>query len=118
MKPRNLLFILLHLFVLLSPLYASEPFLVEKGAPRAQIVIAAENRPRMATLAALELQRHIQTDERGAAADRDESGCEPADQNLCRQESGDGQAGRDRQGSEIRCVPNGFRAGLAGAAGE
>ncbi len=44
-----------------SALRAAQTLLVEKGAPRAQIVIAAEKRPRMVTLAALELQRHIQT---------------------------------------------------------
>ena len=43
-----------------SSLRAAEALLVDQGAPRAQIVIAAENRPRMTTLAALELQRHIQ----------------------------------------------------------
>lgn len=41
-------------------LRAEELLLVDQGTPRAQIVIAAENRPRMATLAALELQHHIQ----------------------------------------------------------
>jgi len=51
--------LLLHL-VPLSPLRAAETLLVDKGTPRAQIVIAAENRPRMVTLAALELQLHIQ----------------------------------------------------------
>jgi len=45
---------------LLSPLHAAETVLVEKGTPRAQIVIAAEQRPRMVTLAALELQLYIQ----------------------------------------------------------
>jgi hypothetical protein len=48
------------LFALAPSLIAAETLLVDQGAPRAQIVIAAENRPRMATLAALELQRHIQ----------------------------------------------------------
>lgn len=48
------------LFAPHSLLRAAETLLVENGAPRAQIVIAAENRPRMATLAALELQRHLQ----------------------------------------------------------
>ncbi len=43
-----------------SSLNAAEALLVDQGAPRAQIVIAAENRPRMATLAALELQHHIE----------------------------------------------------------
>ncbi len=46
--------------LLFSPLHAAETLLVDQGAPRAQIVIAAEKRPRMVTLAALELQRHIQ----------------------------------------------------------
>src|SRR6187200_2069478 len=49
------------LFAPLPPLRAAETLLVEKGAPRAQIVIAPEKRPRMVTLAALELQRHIET---------------------------------------------------------
>ncbi len=53
--------LLLTALLLFGPLRAAETLLVDKGAPRAQIVIAAENRPRMATLAALELQRHIQT---------------------------------------------------------
>jgi hypothetical protein len=48
------------LFASCPSLRAAEALLVDRGAPRAQIVIAAENRPRMATLAALELQRHIQ----------------------------------------------------------
>lgn len=48
------------LFVFLPPLLAAETLLVDKGVPCAQIVIAAENRPRMVTLAALELQHHIQ----------------------------------------------------------
>jgi hypothetical protein len=42
------------------PLRAAETLLVDKGTPRAQIVIAAEKRPRMVTLAALELQYHLQ----------------------------------------------------------
>ena len=45
----------------LASLHAAETLLIENGQPRAQIVIAAENRPRMVTLAALELQHHIQT---------------------------------------------------------
>ena len=45
----------------LPPLRAAETLLVDQAAPRAQIVIAAEKRPRMVTLAALELQHHIQT---------------------------------------------------------
>jgi hypothetical protein len=40
--------------------FAAEQFIVKDGKPNAQIVIAAENRPRMATLAALELQKWIQ----------------------------------------------------------
>lgn len=36
------------------------PMIVQDGKPKAQIVIAAENRPRMATLAALELQRYVE----------------------------------------------------------
>lgn len=47
------------LFASHSSLGAAEPLIVDQGVPRAQIVIAAENRPRMATLAALELQYHI-----------------------------------------------------------
>jgi len=50
----------LMLFASHSSLRAAEALLVDQGVTRAQIVIAAENRPRMATLAALELQRHIQ----------------------------------------------------------
>jgi len=38
----------------------AEQFIVENGQPKAQIVIAAENRPRSASLAALELQYHVQ----------------------------------------------------------
>ena len=49
------------LLVPLFSLHAADTRLVENGQPRAQIVIAAENRPRMVTLAALELQHHIQT---------------------------------------------------------
>ncbi|HSI32237.1 MAG TPA: DUF4838 domain-containing protein, partial [Tepidisphaeraceae bacterium] len=50
------------LVVCVSPLLAraGEAWIVEHGVAHAQIIIAAENRPRMATLAALELQRHIQ----------------------------------------------------------
>ncbi|HPN84554.1 MAG TPA: DUF4838 domain-containing protein [Victivallales bacterium] len=40
--------------------FAEEQFIVKDGKPNAQIVIAAEKRPRMATLAALELQHFIQ----------------------------------------------------------
>ncbi|HPN83892.1 MAG TPA: DUF4838 domain-containing protein, partial [Victivallales bacterium] len=40
--------------------FAGEQFIVKDGQANAQIVIAAEGRPRMATLAALELQRGIQ----------------------------------------------------------
>jgi hypothetical protein len=59
MKPALLL--LAVLFTPFAPLFAADLSIVEKGVARAQIVIAAENRPRMATLAALELQRHLQT---------------------------------------------------------
>lgn len=45
------------LFASHSSLGATEPLIVDQGVSRAQIVIAAENRPRMATL---ELQCHIQ----------------------------------------------------------
>ena len=38
----------------------AEEFIVKDGKPNAQIVIAEKNRPRMATLAALELQRGIE----------------------------------------------------------
>jgi hypothetical protein len=58
MKPAVLAALLL--FALAPSLYAAEALLVDRGTPRAQIVIAADNRPRMTTLAALELQRHIQ----------------------------------------------------------
>ncbi|HPN84253.1 MAG TPA: DUF4838 domain-containing protein, partial [Victivallales bacterium] len=51
-------------FLILSLLsvasFAGEQFIVKDGRANAQIVIAAENRPRMATLAALELQHFIQ----------------------------------------------------------
>ncbi len=51
-------------FLILSLLsvasFAAEQFIVKDGKPNAQIVIAAENRPRMATLAALELQKWIE----------------------------------------------------------
>mgnify|MGYP001266309855 CR=1 FL=1 len=40
--------------------FAEEQFIVKDGKPNAQIVIAAENRPRMTTLAALELRRGIE----------------------------------------------------------
>jgi len=61
MKPALSLFIALIAPSLAPRLHAGEPLIVDKGLPRAQIVIAAEKRPRMATLAALELQRHIET---------------------------------------------------------
>ena len=48
------------LLIPLQSLCAAETLLVEKGEPQAQIVIAAVKRPRMVTLAALELQHHIQ----------------------------------------------------------
>jgi hypothetical protein len=54
-------FLAILLWLSANMLHAAETFLVEQGIPRAQIVIAPENRPRMVTLAALELQRHIQT---------------------------------------------------------
>ena len=60
MKPTHTLLTAL-LLVPLVALQAAQPLLVDQGVPRAQIVITAENRPRMVTLAALELQRHIQT---------------------------------------------------------
>lgn len=55
----TLLLIALIAFLTVS-LSGAELVLVQNGTPRVQIVIAAEKRPRMATLAALELQHHIQ----------------------------------------------------------
>ena len=43
----------------LIPLHAAETLLVEKGVPRAEIVVAGK-RPRMTTLAALELRHFVQ----------------------------------------------------------
>jgi len=60
MKHARSLLAALFLFTSLAPLRAAETLLVDQGVPRAQIVIAAENRPRMGTLAALELQRHVE----------------------------------------------------------
>ncbi|HPN84807.1 MAG TPA: DUF4838 domain-containing protein, partial [Victivallales bacterium] len=40
--------------------FAAEQFIVKDGKPNAQIVISPENRPRMTTLAALELQKWIE----------------------------------------------------------
>ncbi|HPN85242.1 MAG TPA: DUF4838 domain-containing protein, partial [Victivallales bacterium] len=56
---RNL-FACLMLSLLSFASFADEQFIVKDGKPNAQIVIAAENRPRMTTLAALELQYFIQ----------------------------------------------------------
>lgn len=58
MKPTIALLTAL-LLVPLAGLRAEEMLLVEKGMPRAEIVVA-ENRPRMVTLAALELQQYVQ----------------------------------------------------------
>ncbi|HPN84096.1 MAG TPA: DUF4838 domain-containing protein [Victivallales bacterium] len=54
------LFAGLMLSVLSVASFAAEQFIVKDGKPNAQIVIAAEKRPRMATLAALDLQYFIQ----------------------------------------------------------
>jgi len=48
------------LFVLSLASFAEEQFIVKDGESNAQIVITAENRPRMVSLAALELQYFIQ----------------------------------------------------------
>ncbi|HPN85063.1 MAG TPA: hypothetical protein PK821_07000, partial [Victivallales bacterium] len=53
-------FLIFALLGLLNVVAENAPMIVKDGKANAQIVIAAENRPRMATLAALELQRGIQ----------------------------------------------------------
>ncbi len=54
------LFVGLMLSVLSLAGFAAEQFIVKDGKPNAQIVVAAENRSRMATLAALDLRYYIE----------------------------------------------------------
>lgn len=46
--------------ILLNAEAETAPVIVKDGQPRAEIVIAADNRPRMVTLSALELRRGIE----------------------------------------------------------